>query len=83
MELHNRINKILKANYFFKEKIEFYESLERNWRELYFHYEKFCFKYLVRMRILNILIAFMRVLYFDNFFKGFETSLKYSLFCIM
>uniref|UniRef100_A0A6C0J3Y6 Uncharacterized protein n=1 Tax=viral metagenome TaxID=1070528 RepID=A0A6C0J3Y6_9ZZZZ len=40
MELHNRINKILNANYFFKEKIEFYESLERNWRELYFHYEK-------------------------------------------
>tara|TARA_B110000879_G_scaffold158586_1_gene204761 strand:+ start:9112 stop:9438 length:327 start_codon:yes stop_codon:yes gene_type:complete len=40
MNLNNKINKILNEKYFFKEKIEIYESLERNWRELYLHYEK-------------------------------------------
>lgn len=39
MELHNKINKILNENYFLKDKLAIYESLEENWRKLYTKYE--------------------------------------------
>mgnify|MGYP006118497691 CR=1 FL=1 len=40
MNLNNKINNILNANYFFKDKIAIYESLEDNWRKLYNKYEQ-------------------------------------------